>query len=118
MDIEERAGSEDWSGDGFGRFAACLAFLIWASPPLATLRPLWWVRRCCSMLSLRVKALLHSGQKASFFASVFLRVTRGMAGGGEVVAAIVLFCDGARVAVLLGAGVCRNGCGLGLGYLL
>lgn len=46
------------------------------SPSLAPfdelLRPFWCVRRCCSMLSLRVKALLHSGQKASFFPVCFL----------------------------------------------
>lgn len=36
-----------------------------------TPRTFWWVRRCCSMLSLRVKAFLHSGQNASFLPVCF-----------------------------------------------
>jgi len=68
-------------GDGFSAPAVLLrlsceevfCLFDWLSPPLLVeLRPFWCVRRCCSMLSLRVKALLHSGQKASFLPVCFL----------------------------------------------
>ena len=39
---------------------------------LLLLRPPECVRRCCSMLSLRVKPLPHSGQMASFLPVCFL----------------------------------------------
>jgi hypothetical protein len=74
-------GAVACSGGGFGRLAcdddAVFCRLLEPADELSpllleALRPFWWVRRCCSMLSLRVKALLHSGQKASFFPVCFL----------------------------------------------
>lgn len=66
-------GADDWRGEGRGRFPRALAdnFFTPFSEEALALRPLWWVRRCCSMLSLRVKALLHSGQYASFLPVCF-----------------------------------------------
>jgi len=74
-----------WMGAGLGRewdlgrgvecdvFARLLALSpLGFADEADRLRPFWWVRRCCSMLSLRVKALLHSGQKASFLPVCFL----------------------------------------------
>lgn len=71
-----------WMGAGFGRevledgcevFARLFGADSLLLPALdVLLRPFWWVRRCCSMLSFRVKALLHSGQKASFLPVCFL----------------------------------------------
>lgn len=72
IDIDDNVGRPDWRGDGLGRFVCCLDFFTSRSLLLVELRPLWCVRRCCSMLSLRVKALLHSGQYASFLPVCFL----------------------------------------------
>lgn len=62
-----------WMGRGGGRFEwdVFARLLGPLSVALVVLRPFWCVRRCCSMLSLRVKALLHSGQKASFLPVCF-----------------------------------------------
>lgn len=74
MGVADKPGDMDCTGESLGRCdSLVLAFFTLRSPAVfAPLRPPLCVRRCCSMLSLRVKALLHSGQMASLRPVCFL----------------------------------------------